>query len=483
VSAAFDPAPDLAIVGAGPAGMAAATQAVACGLSVTVLDQNPAPGGQVYRAAEAPLGRAGGAAGLLGADYAKGGALVATFRASGATYLPGAAVHDLGRDGTLGYVDAEGAAVLRPARVLIAAGAMERPVPFPGWTLPGVMTAGAAQTLLKSSGLVPGDPVVIAGSGPLIYLVTAQLLEAGVQIAALVETAGNWRAALPHLPAAALAGPELWQGLRWLRRIARARLPRYRAARLIRAEGDGRLEAVEIEASGRRHRLPCALLLVHEGVVPSTQLAQAAGCTQAWDEARAAWATVTDRMGRTSQPHILAAGDGTGVRGARAARHAGTLAALAAARDLGKIGSAELSRRAAPHRRALAGIERVRPFLDALYRPREEVLAPPDDETIVCRCEEVTAGEIRAIARMGVQGPNQAKTFCRAGMGPCQGRMCGGTVAALIAAESGRSMAGIGHLRIRPPVKPITIGEMAALRGLPTAASLAPGMPTGPEER
>ena len=155
------------------------------------------------------------------------------------------------------------------------------------------------------------------------------------------------------------------------------------------------------------------------------------------------------------------AGDGGGIGGAAVAAMQGRLAALDIGRRLGSIDGVERDRRADPHRAAMARHLRIRPFLDALYRP-VEAIRRPEDETLVCRCEEVTAGDIREMVRMGCLGPNQTKSFGRPGMGPCQGRMCGLTVSEIIAAERALPVAEVGYYRIRPPIKPITLGELAA---------------------
>jgi NADPH-dependent 2,4-dienoyl-CoA reductase/sulfur reductase-like enzyme len=171
---------------------------------------------------------------------------------------------------------------------------------------------------------------------------------------------------------------------------------------------------------------------------------------------------VADAWGRSSVPGVLVAGDAAGIGGARAAEHAGRLAALAALHRLGRLDAAARDRLAAPERQALASHRALRPFLDALYAPPAAILTPAD-AVAVCRCEEVTAGAIRAAVRQGCLGPNQAKAFLRAGMGPCQGRMCGPVVSEIIAAERGVSVAETGFLRIRPPIKPITLGELAGV--------------------
>ncbi|RYY67054.1 MAG: FAD-binding protein, partial [Comamonadaceae bacterium] len=183
-----DPSPDvidLVIVGAGPAGLAAACEARAAGLGVVLLDEQPATGGQIYRAVDAasPKRRA-----VLGEDYAAGAELTRAFAASGAAHVAGAAVWNVGRDLTVNYLHGGANRAVQARHIVLASGAMERPFPIPGWTLPGVMGAGAAQILYKSAGALPKEPVVLAGCGPLLYLLASQYLQAGVTLKAVVHT-------------------------------------------------------------------------------------------------------------------------------------------------------------------------------------------------------------------------------------------------------------------------------------------------------
>ena len=206
---------------------------------------------------------------------------------------------------------------------------------------------------------------------------------------------------------------------------------------------------------------PADLLLLHDGIIPSVQITRALGCAHAWDDAQRCWKPVTDAWGVTSLANVLAAGDGAGIGGAQAAALSGRVAALHAAHALGRIDAATRDAAAAPLRAARARHLSVRPLLDALYAP----LAPHlDDATIVCRCEEVTAGEVRAAARLGCLGLNQLKAFTRCGMGPCQGRMCGPTVAAVLAEARGCPLRGIEPYRLRFPARPVTVGQLSALR-------------------
>lgn len=473
---------DVAVVGAGPAGMAAAAAAAERGLATVVVDEQGAVGGQIYRAIQRNEGRSGAFRDLLGPDYAKGGDLARRLERSGARLLTGHSVFDISPEGGLGVLGPDGARWLEARRIVIAAGAMERPVPVPGWTLPGVMGAGAAQTLLKSAGLVPDAPTVIAGSGPLLYLVALQLLAAGARIAAVLDTTPreNIRKAAPLLARAFLSGGEIRKGIAWRRRLMKT-APKFHAhVSDIRIEGSEHVEAVSFRSGAGRETIAATYVLLHEGVVPGTHLAMAAGAEHAYDPLSANWRARTDGHGRSSLEHILIAGDCGAIGGAEVAAAQGELAGLAAAHDLARIDAARLRDLSS---RAAELIERKAPlrrFLDTLYRPRAEVLVPPESATVVCRCEEVTAGELRRIAKLGCTGPNQAKAFSRCGMGPCQGRMCGLVVSHVLAAAQGRSVAETGQLRVRPPVKPITVAELAGIAGLGAPPGGAPLLPTTP---
>ncbi|TDH60645.1 FAD-dependent oxidoreductase [Dankookia rubra] len=443
---------DLAIIGAGPAGMAAAVEAADLGLSVAVIDENPAPGGQVFRNLEAAAGDP-----ALRGDFAAGLPLVRAFRASRIDYRPSTTLWHLDPEAGLLSVAAGGAATeIAAGRVLLATGAQERPVPIPGWTLPGVMTAGAAQTLLKTAGAVPAGRTVLAGQGPLLLLLAAQLIRAGVPPALLLETTPEGRLALAWNTASLLGGaPLLAKGLGLL--AATRRIPRIRAAAGLRAEGDGRVERVLWDGGSAA----CDTLLLHEGVVPATHIPLAIGLAHDWDPVQRCWRPRVDDCGATSEARVAIAGDGAGIGGWEVAVASGRLAAVDAARRVGRLTAEGFARRADPLRASRRAKLALRPFLDALYAPPDWVLAPPDDATLVCRCEEVTAGQVRAAARLGATGPNQLKAYLRAGMGPCQGRLCGATLAALIAETRNTSLEAVGTLRPRAPYKPLTVAELA----------------------
>ena len=465
---------DLMVVGAGPAGMAASVLASELGLDTVLFDEQASPGGQIYRAIER-AGEGGPQNSPLGADYLAGRPLAASLRASRVRYRPGMTVWHIDAGGERGGVTVsvagdDGGETIAARRILLATGAIERPVPIPGWTLPGVMTAGAAQILLKSADLVPGGRTVIAGQGPLLYLAAIQLARAGAPPVAVLETTPpeNYAAAMQHVAGWWAGRRDLGKGLSMIAELRRLGVPVRRGVRRLRAIGRREIESVVWDGG----EIAADHLLLHEGVIPNAQISQALQLAHVWDEAQRCWRPAVDEWGRTSLPSVSVAGDAARIAGAGAAVPSGRLAALDAAYLLGHIDEAERDRRAAPLRSELARDRAIRPFLDALYRPADLVLCPADD-VVVCRCEEITAGQIRRAVRLGAQGPNQVKAFIRCGMGPCQGRLCGPVASAVIARARGVPIEEVGTYRPRAPYKPITLGALAGIAAHPDAPDAA----------
>ncbi len=446
----------LAIVGAGPAGMAAAVLASELGLDAILVDEQNAPGGQIYRAIEHAQPDT-----PLGPDYLASRPLLAALRGSRVDYRPNTTLWHVDPDGTLFLENAGRTETVTARRLLLATGAIERPVPIPGWTLPGVMTAGAAQILLKTADLVPEGRIVLAGQGPLLYLVAAQLVRAGTPPVAILETASldNYLDAARHLAGLWPGRGLLMKGVGLFAAIKRAGVPIRRGVHGIKAVGRRKVDRVFWEGG----ELAADYLLLHEGVIPNVQISLALQLRHEWDEPQLCWRPALDAWGQTSLPNVAIAGDGGRIAGAEAAALAGRLAALDAAMWLGHIGEAERDSRARPIRAALDRERALRPFLDRLYRPSRSVIVPVEDEIIACRCEEVSVGQIRRAARLGATGPNQLKAFTRCGMGPCQGRICGPLVAAIVADVHRRPIAEVGTYRPRAPFKPITVGALADL--------------------
>ena len=449
------PTYDLVVIGGGPAGLAAASLAARAGLSTVLFDENPGIGGQIYRGiTSTPVTDRT----ILGEDYWAGAELAAEAKTSGALIVGGATVWSLDPQRIVGVSIGGKARLIEARRVIIATGAQERPFPVPGWTLPGVMTAGGAQTALKAQGLLPAGRTVIAGTGPLLWLLAAQILRAGGKIEAILDTTprANWLRALPHLPDFVLS-PYFAKGLKLLREV-RAKAPVVRADR-IEAVGTERLSEVRFGRGDGDRRIAADLLLLHQGIVPNVNLAIAAGVAHEWNERQLCFQPVLDPDFGSSVPGIAVAGDGAGIAGGTAAAERGRIAAIAAVCALKPQATVPDPQTV---RQRLQREEMGRAFLDWLNRPAER-FRQPEGDTLVCRCEEVTAQQVHDMAAMGCEGPNQMKAFLRCGMGPCQGRLCGLTVTELIAAQRGTTPAEVGYYRLRPPAKPITLSELASL--------------------
>ena len=421
---------DALVIGAGPAGLRAASVIAESGLEVVLVDEQAFPGGQIYHHVTAPGAEERFAE---AADYRDGTELVRRFRRSGAEYLPETTVWFLEQDRILASRGEE-VLDLRARNVIIAVGAMERPVPFRGWTLPGVMNAGAGDILLKTAGLLPETPVVLAGSGPLLYLVASHLIRKGHPLAAVLDQTppSNMLKAAPHLPAGLLGLPLLLRGLSMLNDVRKS----------------GTLEA--------------ATLLYHGGVIPRTHMANALDLPHHWDARQQCWTVACDGCGRTAREGVYVAGDCSRVRGAAVAGIGGELAGLAVAERQEGIGPEEFRRRSAPLLRSLAVQTASKAFLDAWFSPRKDLYAVPDD-VAVCRCENVSAADIREAVRDGLTDINEVKLRTRAGMGNCQGRTCGPALAAIAAETAGRAIPDMGRLHVRSPLRPVPLSALLRL--------------------
>ncbi|MCH0565000.1 MULTISPECIES: NAD(P)/FAD-dependent oxidoreductase [unclassified Streptomyces] len=461
------PPADLAVVGAGPAGLAAAVTAAGLGLTVTLLDAGERPGGQFHRHPAPGLGAARPAALHHGWRHFTDrlGRLQAQRDAGRVTHLPGHHVWTVGRADGHWHLHAvagpdEAPATVHARTVLLATGAFERQLPFPGWTLPGVVGAGGAQAMLKSGLVLPGRRVVVAGSGPLLLAVAGSLAAAGARVPVVAEAAAYtaYARALPTL----LRNPaKLAEGARHQAALL------HRTTRLLTrhavtaAHGTTRVEAVTVTrldrdwrpVPGTGRRIPCDALAVGHGLVPQLDLATGLGCTtrRTPDDTRA---LTVDAGQATSVPGVWAAGESCGVGGADLAVTEGEIAAGAVAHAL--RGTPRDPRRTADLARRR---DRLRAFADAMatvHRPGPGWAGWLDDPTEVCRCEEVTARQIRtAVTEYGAHDTRTVKLLTRAGMGWCQGRVCGPAVARLAGGPPAADR--------RPLSCPVPLRHLAAL--------------------
>ena len=443
------------VVGAGPAGVRAAETLVEAGLRPTLVDEAWRSGGQIYRRQPAnftrPLDR------LYGTEAGKARALRAAAEAlrDRVDYLPNTLVWNV-RDGAL-YLqaaDAKASAVPFDALV-IAAGATDRVVAMPGWTLPGVYSLGAAQIALKAQACSIGRRVAFVGTGPLLYLVAYQYAETGAEVVAVLDTSPRL-ARLLALPALAARLGTLAKGWAYVRALRRRRVPIFTGVVPIGIEGSASTGVTKLVArTGGRRLLDCDAVALGYHLRPETQLADLAQCSFVFDRRTRQWMPEVDEDGRTSQKGIYLAGDGAHILGADGAEIQGRLAAYALLKDLGRSVPEGAVRQLRSARRRMdrfrRGIARAFPW------PWRLAAALPDD-AIVCRCEAISAGEIRDVVRgKGANELNRAKAFSRVGMGRCQGRYCGHTAAELLADAAGIPIEAVGRLRSQAPVKPLPI--------------------------
>ena len=432
-----------------------ATEALArAGLKPILFDEAERPGGQIYR--QPPTAAGHTASTIYGFEARKAEAVHRVLHDCGdrVDYRPKTLVWNLfGR--RLDLLTGDGHATQSFDRLILATGAMDRTLPFAGWTLPGVFTLGGAQIALKAQGVAIGRRVAFVGAGPLLPLVTHQYAKAGVEVvAALDSTPFSAKVAQVR---GLLAAPSTFAKGLWYTARNRVRGVGIRnGVRALRVEGGERVEAlVWRDASGTEHRVECDAVGASFGLRAEAQLADLAGCRFAFAAELRQWMPERTPEGRSSIPEVYLAGDGARIGGADVAELLGARTALellvALGRGVDRGAVARLDR-------ALARQARFRHALDAAYPfPRHLVDAIGDAE-IVCRCEGITAGTLRQAARDREAGEvNRAKALTRVGMGRCQGRVCGEAAAELVAQASGRELERVGRLRGQPPVKPIPI--------------------------
>jgi D-hydroxyproline dehydrogenase subunit alpha len=454
---------DVAVVGAGPAGLSAALVAAGAGARVAVLDEYPQPGGQFYKQIAADLGVDRAA---LNEEYRRGDTLISAVRAAKVELLNDALVWGSFEPGTLSIVRQGAAGVVRARAIVVASGAYERAIAFPGWDLPGVMTPGGAQTLVKYQQVPPPGRIVLAGSGPFLLAVAKTLIHAGAAPAVIYE-ATRPRDWLPH--AARLWGhrDRIAEALGYRRLLRQAGVPVRFGRRVVLAEGAQSLERVVLmDCDGAGRAIPgtetverADTLCVGYGFVPSVQLTRLLGCAHRYAPRRGGWVPEHDASMETGVPGVFVAGEVAGIGGAFAALAEGRLAGLAAARRLGlSVADSDL----ADARAERESRRRFGDLVNDLFPIKGDYYDTISNDTLVCRCEEVTAGQVREAAAGWGPDVNFIKGVTRCGMGYCQGRICGGMVEELTARTLGCERAVVGAFRVRPPLKPVPVSALAS---------------------
>ncbi|MEM7205252.1 MAG: FAD/NAD(P)-binding oxidoreductase [Planctomycetota bacterium] len=455
----------VAIVGAGPAGVAAAVAIAAAGGRVTLVDEAHRPGGQIYR--QPPRGFAVRESKILESpNHARGHELLTQLAELEVDVLTESVVWDA----TPGVLWLERAG--RPMRLdwqhlVVATGAHDRAVPFPGWTLPGVITAGGAQVLVRGALVTPGTRAVVAGTGPLLLPTITALLAAGVEIVAALEACSRSRA-LRVLPAVLRSPTRRREAAFYARQLLGRRVSLMTGSAVFAAHGDQRVQRVvygRVDRQGRPRRetareVAADVLCVGFGLQPQIEVAGRLGCDLHHVEARGGWIPRHDAAMRTSRDGVWVAGEAAGIGGVDCALAEGRLAGLGIAAALGLPDAG----RDAAMTQARREQQRERRAADAMLRA---FTVPPGlaelaaDDTVVCRCEDVTLAQLRAGVAVHGAELRAAKMATRAGMGPCQGRVCGALVEDLLRHRLGAPAAPLRAPVVQAPIKPVALETMA----------------------
>jgi len=440
---------DVGIVGAGPGGLAAANALARAGLSVVVLDEGHRAGGQIFR--QLPHGSENHGQIAEPPSHHHGHALLDTFGKTDVVLRSGATVWDA-RPGRLWFEQDGASWLLRCKHIVLAPGAFDRCIPFPGWTLPGVLTAGALQVMVRGFGVVPGKRALVVGSGPLLLPTVTALLSAGVKVVAALEASSRWNA-MKALPGVLRSGARLREALWYARKLLRAGVALRWGWTVFSCEGDGAVQRAvigKVDAQGRPRRDTAQTIEVDVvgagfGLVPSVELGLLLGCASRYAATRGGHCLVVDSQQRTNVPDVFAAGEICGIGGAEVAIAEGELAAAAIVQAVrGTAVPAALTKKAATERATADAMLRAFAPLPGLYD-----LAQPD--TIVCRCEDVPLQRARDAADLHGTSLRAIKVGCRAGMGPCQARICGPSLQALAC----RSAVAMDLPVVQVPCKPV----------------------------
>jgi NADPH-dependent 2,4-dienoyl-CoA reductase/sulfur reductase-like enzyme len=459
-------APDLLVIGGGPAGLAGAAVAAEAGLDVLLIDERAKLGGQFYKQ---PAEGFRVDEERLDKQFRGGRALIRRAAAAGVRSLSGLTVWAAFGPDEIVASGISSTAIIRPKRILLATGAYERGVPMPGWTLPGFMTTGAAQTLLRSYQLGPGKRVLIGGNGPLNLQVAAELSSAGVEVAALAELSPiPGPSALSSLATMLLTAPDLVRdGLAYRAALKRAGIPVFHRHAIVSAEGRdaveravvARIDAEGYPIKGTEKTYEVDAVCTGFGFLPSNEIARALGCRHVFDKRLGHLAAERDERGRSSVSAIWIAGDCGGLGGARLAEAQGIIAGADIASDLNRV-----PRNPAEVEAARRNGARAKTFQRALWTlfqaPRiVDQFAAPD--TVLCRCEEISLAAIGQSIATEIGSAGALKRLTRAGMGRCQGRYCGPLIVDLLARKSGRKVDEFSYFAPRMPFKPVAIGMLS----------------------
>lgn len=455
---------ELAIIGAGPAGISSAIEAAKSGVQVVLIDENARPGGQIYR--QLADGFAVKNERQMGKDYVEGKKLLEEFEKhrQKIELIENALIWGIFEEKQLMFVRGDNNETLKPQKLILSEGAYDRPMPFPGWTLPGVFTAGGVLRMVKTERVLPGRKILLAGTGPLQLVLANQLAQAGAEVVSIVEAASS-ATGLKYFHKFWGQWQIMADAWRYLRGVQRAKIPILTSHAIIEARGEnGVEEAVYARIDkdwkpipGTEKAVKVDTISMGYGLISSTRLSRLCGCKHEYKPNLGGWVPYHDENMETDLPGVFVAGDCAGVLGALVAVEEGRLASIKACKELGRITDNEAQSRSSSILRKLRGLRRFEWALSQMFVIPKGGVSRITDDTIVCRCKEITAGEIRESIASGATSMGEIKRFTMAGMGYCQGRICENTIAEILSLATNQSMEAVGFFTPRPPVKPLTM--------------------------
>lgn len=451
---------DIVIIGSGPAGIQSVLSLQGYGLKIALLDDTSSLGGQIYKNVEKNSKNKK----LFKEEYLKGLDYIKRVNLDEITYINNATVWNIGADLEIYYSKEGTSHEIFAKKIVLATGSMERAVPVKGWTLPGIIGVTAAQIILKESSIIKNDAVFV-GSGPLFYYVISQYLDVGAKIKAVIDTTplNNYFKSFKYLPRALMDIVPLIKGLGFFLKFKKHNLKVYNFAKEVKFQGNEELQSVSFKKGSKDIKIDAKIAFIHNGLAPNINLQLQAGCDYEFSYKTRTVNIKTDEYMQSSVKNIFVIGDGKSIRGVDVAMVEAKIASIKILKDFDKIKKSDFNTKFDSCLKELKSCLHIRDFLDALYLPDENMIYPSNDDVVVCRCEEVTLGDIKESLKTDCRGPNSVKSFTRCGMGNCQGRFCGLTLLEIISKETNVSIEKLKYLRIRSPIKPVRIEEMGKL--------------------
>jgi NADPH-dependent 2,4-dienoyl-CoA reductase/sulfur reductase-like enzyme len=457
---------ELVVVGAGPAGIQAAITASRARVEVTLLDTLPKPGGQYFKQIPDALLDKG-----QSHNNTKGQQLIRQLGACGVRIFHNTLVWGIFEGWSpetwcLKLYGPDEPRSLLARKVILATGAYDRSIPFPGWNLPGVITAGAALTMCKFQGVLPGRRIVLSGTGPLQLAAAAHLVRAGAEVVGICESATSLiKRSTAYLPAIWGQWARMLEGIGYIRTLTSARVPYHLGWSVVSTQGEDRVSRATIAKLDQDSRpipqteisLDVDAVVVGYNLTPGTELCRLVDCKHEFNAGRGGFVPQRSVEMETSCPGIYAVGDCAGIGGAEMAMIEGRIAGYAVAAKLACLSEQSASSMIFGEEAALRREQRFAGFLGDVFSPAAGLYTLADPDTIICRCEQVTLGQIREAIAFGAQTVSDVKNLVRTGMGNCQGRTCGSVVAQILAAETGRRLEEVGYFSMRSPIHPLPL--------------------------